>query len=182
MMNRENSLLCALAAAGFFACRASNALRFNFRPVDPIREMNPRQAFPSPSKPCSWSPWQASQGLKHTTSQSSAFDDLEKSSKTPWREEDKAIATVTPRVDVIRRNPNVKAYINLLRPQNIPSSFGLVAAGALVASHRIGVLFDYKVRNRSGGRVFHVKDRVTFVRPESTSETKLKIYRKSVSK
>ncbi|CAM9993566.1 unnamed protein product [Discosporangium mesarthrocarpum] len=42
-------------------------------------------------------------------------------------------------------NPNIGAYISLLRPQNIPASFGLVAAGALVSSHGAAALMDPKV-------------------------------------
>lgn len=40
---------------------------------------------------------------------------------------------------------NLGAYWDILRPQNIPSSFGLVAAGALVASHSVGSMLDPKV-------------------------------------
>lgn len=41
--------------------------------------------------------------------------------------------------------PHLGAYWDILRPQNIPSSFGLVAAGALVASHSVGSMLDPKV-------------------------------------
>lgn len=43
------------------------------------------------------------------------------------------------------REPNLRAYWTLLRIQNVPSSFGLVAAGALVASHSMQSLLDPKV-------------------------------------
>lgn len=42
-------------------------------------------------------------------------------------------------------SPRLGAYWDILRPQNIPSSFGLVAAGALVASHTVGSMLDPKV-------------------------------------
>ncbi|CAM9527957.1 unnamed protein product, partial [Hapterophycus canaliculatus] len=41
--------------------------------------------------------------------------------------------------------PHLGAYWNILRPHNIPSSFGLVAAGALVSSHAVEALLDPKV-------------------------------------
>lgn len=47
---------------------------------------------------------------------------------------------------VTKQRPNPKAYWDLLRPHNIPWSFGLVAAGSLVASHNVGSLLDPKVR------------------------------------
>lgn len=42
-------------------------------------------------------------------------------------------------------SPHPGAYWQILRPQNIPLSFGLVAAGALVASHAPGVILNPKV-------------------------------------
>lgn len=50
------------------------------------------------------------------------------------------------------RQPNLAAYWALLRPHNIPASFGLVAAGALVASHSTTSLLDLKVCWRRWGR------------------------------
>lgn len=44
--------------------------------------------------------------------------------------------------------PNPAAYFAILRPQNIPSSFGLVAAGALVASHSTASLLEGKVGDK----------------------------------
>lgn len=41
--------------------------------------------------------------------------------------------------------PNLGAYWDILRPQNIPASFGLVAAGALAASHTTAAILDPKV-------------------------------------
>lgn len=46
------------------------------------------------------------------------------------------------------KSPHLSAYWDILRPQNIPSSFGLVAAGALVASHTVGSILDPKVCER----------------------------------
>lgn len=43
------------------------------------------------------------------------------------------------------RSPHLGAYWDILRPQNIPPSFGLVAAGALVASHTVGTMLDPQV-------------------------------------
>lgn len=43
------------------------------------------------------------------------------------------------------RSPHLGAYWDIMRPHNIPSSFGLVAAGALVASHTVGSMLDPKV-------------------------------------
>lgn len=59
-----------------------------------------------------------------------------------------------PDVDVIlsekgKKRRHAKAYWSLLRPSNIPASFGLVAAGALVASHSVASLLDAKVCYRS---------------------------------
>lgn len=48
---------------------------------------------------------------------------------------------------VQKKSPNLRAYWDILRPHNIPSSFGLVATGALVASHGVGALLDRKVRH-----------------------------------
>ena len=48
--------------------------------------------------------------------------------------------------DVVEKSPNLGAYWEILRPHNIPASFGLVAAGALVASHSLSSLLDRKVR------------------------------------
>ncbi|CAN0177624.1 unnamed protein product, partial [Laminaria digitata] len=45
----------------------------------------------------------------------------------------------------ISKSPNLGAYWGILRPQNIPASFGLVAAGALVASHNPSSLLGGKV-------------------------------------
>ena len=47
---------------------------------------------------------------------------------------------------VVEKSPNLGAYWGILRPHNIPASFGLVAAGALVASHSPSSLMDVKVR------------------------------------
>lgn len=47
---------------------------------------------------------------------------------------------------VVENSPNLGAYLGILRPHNIPASFGLVAAGALVASHSPSSLMDVKVR------------------------------------
>lgn len=44
-----------------------------------------------------------------------------------------------------KKSPNLGAYWGILRPQNIPASFGLVAAGALAASHSPSSLLDGKV-------------------------------------
>ena len=44
-----------------------------------------------------------------------------------------------------KKPPNLGAYWEILRPHNIPASFGLVAAGALVASHSPSSLLDGKV-------------------------------------
>lgn len=44
-----------------------------------------------------------------------------------------------------KKPPNLSAYWEILRPNNIPASFGLVAAGALVASHTAVALFEPKV-------------------------------------
>lgn len=46
---------------------------------------------------------------------------------------------------VVEKSPNLRAYWSILRPHNIPASFGLVAAGALVASHSPSSLLDSKV-------------------------------------
>ncbi|CAM9859264.1 unnamed protein product [Ascophyllum nodosum] len=43
------------------------------------------------------------------------------------------------------KTPNLAAYWDMLRPHNVPASFGLVAAGALAASHRIATILDPKV-------------------------------------
>ena len=57
------------------------------------------------------------------------------------------------------KTPNLAAYWDMLRPHNVPASFGLVAAGALAASHRIATILDPKVlsvvialRDRGGRR------------------------------
>ncbi|CAN0165033.1 unnamed protein product [Ectocarpus sp. 12 AP-2014] len=44
-----------------------------------------------------------------------------------------------------KKSPNLSAYWEILRPNNIPASFGLVAAGALVASHTAVALLEPKV-------------------------------------
>lgn len=51
----------------------------------------------------------------------------------------------TPETNKAKKPPNLRAYWEILRPNNIPASFGLVAAGALVASHTAVALFEPKV-------------------------------------
>lgn len=48
-------------------------------------------------------------------------------------------------LEVEPKEPSPGAYWEILRPHNIPFSFGLVAAGALVASHSFSSLLDRKV-------------------------------------
>lgn len=44
-----------------------------------------------------------------------------------------------------QKQPHLRAYWEILRPHNVPASFGLVAAGALVASHSAAALLELKV-------------------------------------
>lgn len=67
------------------------------------------------------------------------------------RRDDEASTSIPPPSSSIRmvsntKAPNLRAYWDILRPQNIPASFGLVAAGALAASHTTAAVLDPKVR------------------------------------
>lgn len=67
-----------------------------------------------------------------------------------WRRDDDASTSISrpsnsKRIVSNTKAPNLGAYWDILRPQNIPASFGLVAAGALAASHTTAAVLDPKV-------------------------------------
>lgn len=143
---RSDTIIFSTVTALGIGYSSSVALRFvGVQHADRALAMTIRKTCPRTTNTHSWAPWQESSKISSTSSSSIPSDPWTRSPVAKTRNEVDSVV-VPPQAYVAQRRPNAKAYFSLLRPHNIAPSFGLVAAGALVASHSFSSLLDVKVR------------------------------------